>query len=259
MLSGKSRSPRGGRRAKRRSRAKAQESVDDAASAGAGTAATEVGTAKEKFLGSLENFMAHQRAYIKERRANLSAAKAEYEACLKNVLGDATLDDSKRRLQLLVLNSIREQIHAQAHRLNDDARQLKYLKSLPVDATEEETRAALAGATDARAGSIASERRRDKRARKRSRLLSPRTPDGTSSGMFLFAPERSGSGQLLSNVSHVLHHVENKRRLLMQHSLRLGGLQKQVQEAQRSLKVRAWAQPTTTFAAASGAPGQAHS
>ena len=227
------------------------------ASAGAGTAATEVNEAKEKFLGSLENFMAHQRAYIKERRANLSAAKADYEACLKNVLGDATLDDSKRRLQLLVLNSIREQIHAQAHRLNDDARQLKYLKSLPVDATEE-ARAALAGATDARNGSIASERRRDKRARKRSRLLSPRTPDRTSPGMFLFAPERSGSGQLLSNVSHVLHHVENKRRLLMQHSLRLGGLQKQVQEAQRSLKARAWAQPTTTFATAS-APGQVHS
>ena len=63
--------------------------------------------------------------------------------------------------------------------------------------------------------------------------------------MFLVAPERSGSGKLLFNVSHVLHHVENKRKLLLQHSLRLGGLQKQVQEAQRSLKMRAWAQPTS--------------
>ena len=67
--------------------------------------------------------------------------------------------------------------------------------------------------------------------------------------MFLVAPERSGSGKLLSNVSHVLHHVENKRKLLMQHSLRLGGLQKQVEEAQRSLKTRAWAQPTSGSAA----------
>ena len=145
-----------------------------------------------------------------------------------------------------MLNSIREQIHSQAHRLNEDARQLKYLKSLPVDASEEEAREALAAGSTALQSVSGAEARREKRdrrlSRKRTRPLSPGTPD-TSSGMFLVAPERSGSGKLLSNVSHVLHHVENKRKLLLQHSL--GGLQKHVEEAQRSLKTRAWAQPTS--------------
>lgn len=245
MLSGKAKSPRRRKKAKTKRRSKAERATEiDGAQLG--------DSAKEKFLGSLESFMGHQRAYIKERRANLSSAKVEYGECLKSVLVDATLDDSKKKLQLLVLNSIREQIHSQAHRLNEDARQLKYLKSLPVDASEEEAREALAGGNDARLSTSGAERRREQRdrrlSRKRTRPLSPRTPD-TSSGMFLVAPERSGSGKLLSNVSHVLHHVENKRKLLMQHSLRLGGIQKQVEEAQRSLKTRAWAQPTSGSAA----------
>ena len=245
MLSGKAKSPRRRKKAKTKRRSKAERATEiDGAQLG--------DSAKEKFLGSLESFMGHQRAYIKERRANLSSAKVEYGECLKSVLVDATLDDSNKKLQLLVLNSIREQIHSQAHRLNEDARQLKYLKSLPVDASEEEAREALAGGNDARLSTSGAERRREQRdrrlSRKRTRPLSPRTPD-TSSGMFLVAPERSGSGKLLSNVSHVLHHVENKRKLLMQHSLRLGGIQKQVEEAQRSLKTRAWAQPTSGSAA----------
>ena len=245
MLSGKAKSPRRRKKAKTKRRSKVERAAEiDGAQLG--------DSAKEKFLCSLESFMGHQRAYIKERRANLSSAKVEYGECLKSVLTDASLDDSKKKLQLLVLNSIREQIHSQAHRLNEDARQLKYLKSLPVDASEEEVREALAGGDDAHQSASGAERRREQRdrrlSRKRTRPLSPRTPD-TSSGMFLVAPERSGSGKLLSNVSHVLHHVENKRKLLMQHSLRLGGLQKQVEEAQRSLKTRAWAQPTSGSAA----------
>ena len=245
MLSGKAKSPWRRKKAKTKRRSKAERATEiDGAQLG--------DSAKEKFLGSLGSFMGHQRAYIKERRANLSSAKVEYGECLKSVLVDATLDDSNKKLQLLVLNSIREQIHSQAHRLNEDARQLKYLKSLPVDASEEEAREALAGGNDARLSTSGAERRREQRdrrlSRKRTRPLSPRTPD-TSSGMFLVAPERSGSGKLLSNVSHVLHHVENKRKLLMQHSLRLGGIQKQVEEAQRSLKTRAWAQPTSGSAA----------
>ena len=241
MLSGKAKSPRRGKKAKAKRRSKVGRAAEtDGAHLG--------DSAKEKFLGSLESFMGHQRAYIKERRANLSSAKVEYGECLKSVLADVALDDSTKKLQLLVLNSIREQIHSQAHRLNEDARQLKYLKSLPVDASEEEAREALAAGSTARQRVSGAEARREKRdrrlSRKRTRPLSPGTPD-TSSGMFLVAPERSGSGKLLSNVSHVLHHVENKRKLLLQHSLRLGGLQKQVEEAQRSLKTRAWAQPTS--------------
>ena len=138
MLSGKAKSPRRRKKAKTKRRSKVERAAEiDGAQLG--------DSAKEKFLCSLESFMGHQRAYIKERRANLSSAKVEYGECLKSVLTDASLDDSKKKLQLLVLNSIREQIHSQAHRLNEDARQLKYLKSLPVDASEEEVREALAG------------------------------------------------------------------------------------------------------------------
>ena len=110
MLSGKAKSPRRGKKAKAKRRSKVERATEtDGAHLG--------DSAKEKFLGSLDSFMGHQRAYIKERRANLSSAKVEYGECLKSVLADVALDDSTKKLQLLVLNSIREQIHSQAHRL----------------------------------------------------------------------------------------------------------------------------------------------
>ena len=155
-----------------------------------------------------------QKVGIKERKDNLKMTKSDYKLSLQTTLDDTELGQEERMQRMGMLNILRELIHAQAQRLNEDARQLKYTQTLHFAALENPDGVAL------RSYSIHEP--------SKARRVAP----APKASVYLANVDRSFSSNLLSNVTQVMHHIESRKNILAGHSGRLESIKQEVRKLQ---------------------------
>ena len=166
------------------------------------------------FAECLKSLYELQKVGIKERKDNLKMTKSDYKLSLQTTLDDTELGQEERMQRMGMLNILRELIHAQAQRLNEDARQLKYTQTLHFAALDNPDGVAL------RSYSIHEP--------SKARRVAP----APRASVYLANVDRSFSSNLLSNVTQVMHHIESRKNVLAGHSGRLESIKQEVRKLQ---------------------------